>query len=89
MESHCKCSLSFFCLFIFLFPNFCFVPPSPGGEVEIIEVDIKHPERNREVKVIHFTDVEKAGVLHNGFDIMIDGIDQRDYTDESNLEITK
>ena len=40
--------------------------------VDEIFVDINFPEQNREVQVVSFTDVEKDGVLHNGFDIMMD-----------------
>lgn len=35
-------------------------------------MDINFPEQNREIKVVPFTDVEKDGVLHDGFDIMMD-----------------
>ena len=49
---------------------------------ELIIVDIEHPERNREVKVIPFFNVQQDGVLHNGFDIAIDGIDVRDFVND-------
>jgi hypothetical protein len=40
-------------------------------------VDIFHPERNREVKVVPFENAEKDGILHNGFDLIMEG-DLRD-----------
>ena len=45
----------------------------------VIDVDLKHPERNREFLVIPFTDVEKDGVLHNGVEIMIMDGSLQDY----------
>jgi len=36
-----------------------------------------HPEKNREVKVIEFQDAEIDGILHNGFEILMEG-DLRD-----------
>lgn len=46
--------------------------------VPVINVDVNFPEQNREVKVVPFTDVNKDGILHNGFDIMMD-CDIRDF----------
>lgn len=44
---------------------------------EVIDVDIFHPEQNREFQVFEFTDVNEGGILHNGFEIVIEG-DLRD-----------
>lgn len=50
-------------------------------EYDTIVVDVDRPERNREVIVVKFTDVEKDGVLHDGFDILLEG-DLRDFEGE-------
>ena len=42
-----------------------------------IEVDVDHPERNREVQVFHFFAKKHDGKLHNGFSIEMN-IDTRD-----------
>jgi hypothetical protein len=44
---------------------------------ETVDVNVLHPERNREVQVFEFTDVNRDGVLHNGFEIVVYG-DLRD-----------
>jgi hypothetical protein len=65
-----------------LFVLLVYSPPSPPpDDVEVIEVDIDHPERNREVKVVHFRDANKNGILHNGFEILMEG-DLRDMLDD-------
>ena len=40
---------------------------------EVIDVDIKNPERNREVLVYAFSNVEIDGVLHNGYEVVMEG----------------
>lgn len=40
-------------------------PPS------VIDVNLDYPERNREFIIVVYKDVERDGVLHNGFDIII------------------
>jgi hypothetical protein len=70
---------------VFLFRSSCLLtflllPPSPD-KAEVIEVDIVHPECNREVRVVEFRDVEKDGVLHNGYEIAMEG-DLRDLTSD-------
>lgn len=59
-----------------------------ADDYDVIDVDINHPERNREVVIVKFTDVAMEGKLHNGFDILIPAVDMRDYlTDKFKLEI--
>lgn len=50
----------------------------PPDDVVVIDVDINRPENNREVKVIKFMNVVKDGVMHNGFEIILDG-DMQDF----------
>lgn len=50
----------------------CFPLPRPAYDA-IVDVDINRPERNREVMVVGFTNVEESGVLHDGFDIFLEG----------------
>jgi hypothetical protein len=54
-----------------------FSPCSRADDVDVIDVDIFRPERNREVKVFGITDVDHGGILHNGFLVSVDG-DMRD-----------
>jgi hypothetical protein len=63
-------------LFLCLLTAFLLLPPPPD-KVDVIEVDINCPERNREVKVVQFRDAEIDGILHNGFEIIMEG-DLRD-----------
>jgi hypothetical protein len=49
------------------------LPPPAPDKVEIINIDIVYPERNWEVKVIQFRDAEMNGILHNGFEISMEG----------------
>jgi len=46
---------------------------APGGFHHVIEVDVDFPENNREVKILKFVNVEKDGVLRDGFEIMLQG----------------
>lgn len=49
---------------------------------ETIDVNVLQPESNREVQVFEFTDVNKDGILHNGFELVLYG-DLRDvYNDK-------
>jgi hypothetical protein len=41
--------------------------------IEVIAVDIKNPERNREVFVYEFSNVEIDGVLHDGYEVVMEG----------------
>jgi hypothetical protein len=56
--------------------NSCLSAPS---SVEI-DVDIEHPERNRELNIFHFTGKKESGKLHNGFAIEME-VDPRDVKD--------
>ena len=38
---------------------------------EVINIDLKYPEQNDQFFVVPFTDIEKDGVLQNGYEIMI------------------
>ena len=49
--------------------------------VRVHHVDVEHPEQNGDFTIVPFTDCEKEGKLHNGFDILIDG-DIPDYINE-------
>lgn len=40
---------------------------------EVINVDVLHPERNGRVQVFQIANVQKDGILHNGYKIAIDG----------------
>jgi uncharacterized protein Usg len=46
--------------------------PPPPDKVEVIEVDILHPECNQEVRIVEFWDAEMDGMLHNGFEITME-----------------
>jgi hypothetical protein len=70
-------SSSFVLLCSFLPFFFCFAPSTE--KADIINVDIKHPECNREVIVVPFTDKEMDGILHDGFVFMVEGVDVRDF----------
>jgi hypothetical protein len=50
-------------------------------KAQVIKIDVEYPERNGEFKVFAFTDQEKDGVLHNGFEIELEG-DLRFFVDD-------
>jgi hypothetical protein len=52
--------------------------PNTLADLVDIEVDVNHPERNREVNIFHFKDKTHHGLLHDGFIIEVE-VDLRDF----------
>jgi hypothetical protein len=60
---------------IFLCFDLCVKPK------ETIQVDTKRPENNRGIGVFEFIDLEKDGILYNGYQIIMEG-DIRDFMED-------